>query len=146
MFEKKLKELMTLINKTANNKGEHNSLPGNTYYLENGDVLCLPRNTGVHRFPYQSGGFTMWAMSNGVINAVDGVLQVFHPIHIEHESCVNFFVGLPNGDGTYFPISVLGGGKQLFEPYNTKRYLVYTFRRLTILPIPILLPLLFVHR
>lgn len=127
MFEKKLKELMRQIENTVNNKGPHNSLPGDTYYLDNGDVLCLQRKTGVHRFPYQAGGFTMWAMSDGVINAVDGILRVFHPIHLDHESSVNFFVGLPTEDGTFFPISILGGGKQLFEPYNTKRYLVYTF-------------------
>ena len=122
----KIKDLMKQIENTINNKGPHNTLPGDTYYLDNGDILCLPRKTGVHRFPYQAGGFTMWAMSNGVINAVDGILRVFYPIHLDHDSSVNFFVGLPNGDGTYFPISILGGGKQLFEPYNTKRYLVYT--------------------
>ena len=126
MFEQKLKEIMAQIKATTENKGAHNQLPGNTYYLQSGDVLCLPRTTGVHRFPYQAGGFTMWAMSNGVINAVDGILRVFYPIHLDHDSSVNFFVGLPNDDGTYFPISILGGGKQLFEPYNTKRYLVYT--------------------
>ena len=127
MFEKKLKELMEQIKRTTENKGPHNELPGNAYYLENGDVLCLQRNTGVHRFPYQAGGFTMWAHSDGVIHAVDGLLRVFNPTHMNLDSSVNFFVGIPNGDGTYFPISVLGGGKQLFEPYIVKRYLVYTF-------------------
>lgn len=127
MFEKKLKELMAQIKKAEENKGPDNTLPGNAYYLENGDVLCLQRETGVHRFPYQSGGFTMWAQSNGVIYAADGALRVFRSIHLDYESSINFFVGIPNGDGTYFPISVMGGGKQLFEPYNTKRYLVYTF-------------------
>lgn len=127
MFEQKLKELMEQINKAVDNAGPDNQLPGNAYYLDNGDVLCCQRESGVHRFPYQAGGFTMWAFSNGVIQAVEGVLNIFRPIHLDHDSSVNFFVGIPQEDGTYFPISVLGGGKQLFEPYNVKRYLVYTF-------------------
>ena len=127
MFEQKLKELMTQIGKAVDNAGPDNQLPGNTYYLDNGDVLCCQRESGVHRFPYQAGGFTMWAHSNGVIYAIDGSLRVFRSIHLDYESSINFFVGIPNNDGTYFPISVLGGGKQLFEPYNVKRYLVYTF-------------------
>lgn len=127
MFEAKLKQLMEQINQATQNKSAENSLPGNALYLENGDVLCLPRREGVSRFPYQSGGFTMWAYSDGVIHAIEGVHNVFRPIHVDGDSQVNFFVGLPYGDGTYFPISILGGTKQLFEPFNVKRYLVYSF-------------------
>ncbi len=126
MFEQKLKNIMGQIETALKNAGPDNSLPGNAFYLENGDVLCCQRNSGVHRFPYQDGGFTMWAFSNGVIFAVEGVLNVFRPIHLEHDSSVNFFACVKQDDGTYFPISILGGGKQVFEPYNVKRYLVYS--------------------
>jgi len=127
MFEAKLRELMLQIEKATKNKNEENSLPGNALYLENGDVLCLPREHGVSRFPYQSGGFTMWAYSDGSIHAIEGIHNIFRPIHVDGDSQVNFFVGLPYGYGTYFPISILGGTKQLFEPFDVKRYLVYSF-------------------
>jgi len=125
VFEKKLKSIMEQINSTLKNKSADNMLPGNTFYLENGDVLCCERESGISRYPYQDDGFTLWAYSNGYIYATESVLQVFRYIYMDNDSSINFFVGIPNGDGTYFPISVLGSGKQLFEPFEVKRYLVY---------------------
>ena len=126
MYEKKLKSIMLQIEQTLKNKGADNSLPGNTFYLDNGDILCLERESGVSRYPYQDDGFTLWAHSNGYIYATESVLQVFRYMHMDNDSSINFFVGIPNGDGTYFPVSVLGSGKQLFEPFKVERYLVYT--------------------
>lgn len=126
MYEKKLKSIMLQIEQTLKNKGADNSLPGNTFYLDNGDILCLERESGVSRYPYQDDGFTLWAHSNGYIYATESVLDVFRYMHMDNDSSINFFVGIPNGDGTYFPVSVLGSGKQLFEPFKVERYLVYT--------------------
>ena len=47
MFEQKLKSIMEQIGATLSNKSADNSLPGNTFYLENGDVLCCDRESGV---------------------------------------------------------------------------------------------------
>ena len=126
MFENKLKELMEQITYTVSNPSADNTLPSNAYYLSGGDVLCCPRKNGVSRFPYSCDGLNMWAYSNGVIHTVEGVFNVFHPVHSEHESSVNFFVGIPQDDGTYFPISILGSGQQLIEPFTINRYLVYS--------------------
>lgn len=126
MFENKLKELMGQIGKVIKNPTADNTLPSNSYYLENGDVLCCPRKNGISRFPYSCDGLNMWVYSSGVIHAVEGVFNVFHPVHSEHESSVNFFVGIPQTDGTYFPISILGSGQQLIEPFKIDRYLVYS--------------------
>lgn len=116
---------MEQIGATLSNKSADNSLPGNTFFLENGDVLCCDRESGVSRYPYQDDGFTLWAYSNGYIFATESVLDVFRYMHMDNDSSVNFFVGIPNGDGTYFPVSVLGSGRQLFEPFTVNRYLVY---------------------
>ena len=126
MYEQKLKSIMEQIGTTLSNKSADNSLPGNTFYLENGDVLCCDRESGVSRYPYQDDGFTLWAYSNGYIFATESVLDVFRYMHMDNDSSINFFVGIPNGDGTYFPISVLGSGRQLFEPFKVNRYLVYS--------------------
>lgn len=126
MFESKLKDLMKQINKVVKDPSADYALPSNAYYLENGDVLCCPRKNGVSRFPYSADGLNMWVYSSGVIHAIEGVFNLFRPVHHEHESSINFFVGIPQADGTYFPISILGGGQQLFEPIKVDRYLVYS--------------------
>lgn len=125
-MKNKLIELMAQINNVIENPTADNTLPSNAYFLENGDILCCERKNGISRFPYSCDGLNMWAYSNGVIHAVEGVFNVFHPVHSEHESSVNFFVGIPQADGTYFPISILGSGQQLIEPFKIKRYLVYS--------------------
>ena len=126
MFESKLKELMKQINNVVENPSADYALPSNAYYLENGDILCCPRKNGVSRFPYSADGLNMWVYSSGVIHAIEGTFNVFNPVHHEHDSSVNFFVGIEQADGTYFPISILGGGQQLFEPIKVERYLVYS--------------------
>lgn len=125
MFEQKLKVIMEQINSALKNKSADNTLPGNTFYLENGDVLCCDRESGISRYPYEDNGFTLWAYSNGYIFASESIFQVFREMHMDNDSSINFFVGISNGDGTYFPLSVLGTCRQLFEPFEVKRYLVY---------------------
>ena len=126
MLTDKIKNLMYEINKTLEKNSLESRLPDNTYYLDNGDILCCPRKYGESRFPYSSDGYTLWAHSNGHIHAKEGVFNVFKPVHDEAEPPVGFFAGIGQGDGTYFPISVLGGAEQLFEPFSVKRYLVYS--------------------
>lgn len=125
MFEAKLKEILSQVEDTLKNESPDNKLPGNTFYLDNGNILCCQRENGVSRFPYRDGDFTLWAHSDGSFFADESVLTVFKHDFMDNDSPINFFVGIPREDGTYFPISILGGSKQLFEPYNVKRYLVY---------------------
>lgn len=126
-FENKIKELMELIAQTLERRLSDESLPENTFYLNNGDILCCPRKNGESRYPYVSDGLTLWAYSNGTVQITEGVFNVFRPVHTENESPVNFFAGIKRSDGTFFPISVTGGCRQLFEPFEIKRYVVYSF-------------------
>lgn len=126
MLEQKLKSLMTEIDRVLSRPGPENRLPGDAFFLKNGDVLCLPRKSGVSRYPYSAGGLNMWAYSNGVIHAIEGTFNVFRPVHHENESSVQFFAGLPLEDGTFFPVPVLGGGKPVFAPFAVRHYLVYS--------------------
>ncbi len=125
MLIKKLDELLTKINARLDSNPT-DALPGNVYYLDNSEILCAPRVTGESRYPYICDGYTMWVHSTGYIQTKDGLLNVFKQLYDNNDPSVEFFVGVENGDGTYFPISLLGAAKQLFEPFDVKRYLVYT--------------------
>lgn len=125
MLIKKMEELLAKINDRLNGDCS-DKLPGNVFYLDDSEILCCDRVTGESRFPYSCDGYLMWAHSTGHIQTKDGLLNVFKPLYDNAEPSVEFFAGIENGDGTYFPISLLGAAKQLFEPFNVKRYLVYT--------------------
>ena len=126
MLINNVKNIMVQIQQTLEKQSPSSKLPDNTYYLDNGYILCCPRKYGESRFPYSCDGYTLWAHSNGHIHAKDGVFNVFKPVHDEAEPPIGFFVGIEQSDGSYFPISILGGTEQLFEPFDVKRYLVYS--------------------
>lgn len=101
-------------------------IPGNVFFMNEGKVLCLERENGESRFPYANDGYILWAHSTGHIHVKSGIFNVFKPVYDSNDINVEFIAGIQNADGTYFPISLLGGAKQLTEPYHVKRYLVYT--------------------
>ncbi len=127
MLVNKIKDLLLEIDRTLSEQEETSRLSDNTYYLSDGNILCCPRKYGESRFPYSCDGCTIWAHSTGYIYAKEGVFNVFKPVHDEAEPPIGFWAGIKQKNGEYFPISILGGAEQLFEPYQTKRYLVYSY-------------------
>ena len=93
MFEQKLKSIMEQIGATLSNKSADNSLPGNTFYLENGDDESgeeakqfreqQPKNTGDKPlddgFCAKNANDVLFGSTNGAKNA-------------------DFFGALQNGD------------------------------------------------
>ena len=126
MFEAKLRDLMKQINEIVKNPSADSSLPSDAFFLDGGEVVCCERKNGISRFPYSADGLNMWVYSNGVIHAIEGVFNALPPVHHEHGSPINFFAGIPQEDGTYFPVCVMGSYKQLYEPFKVDRYLVYS--------------------
>ena len=127
MLVNKIKDILLEIDRTLSEQEETSKLSDNTYYLSDGNVLCCPRKYGESRFPYSCDGCTIWAHSTGYIYAKEGVFNVFKPVHDEAEPPIGFWAGIKQKNGEYFPISILGGAEQLFELYQTKRYLVYSY-------------------
>ncbi len=126
MLKSKIREILLEIERINCETDPKGKMPQNTYFMEDGKVLCLERANGESRFPYSSDGYILWAHSSGFIHAKNGLFNVFKPVFDSGEPAVEFFAGIENQDKTYFPISLLGAAKQLFEPYNVKRYVVYS--------------------
>ncbi len=126
MLIQKTKALMAEINEIMANPEAASKMPRNTYFMKNGDVLCGDRACGESRFPYSSNGTLFWAHSTGHIHVKDCMFNLFKPIYDASEPSIEFFAGIPQEDGRYFPIALLGSAKQLFEPYNVKRYTVFS--------------------
>ena len=120
------RELLKEIKKTVSENRSEQKIPGNVFFMKDGNVLCLERHKGESRFPYANDGYILWVHSTGHIHVKSGVFNVFKPVYDGNNINAEFIAGIKTADGSYFPISLTGAAKQLFEPFHVKRYLAYT--------------------
>ena len=108
-FKEKIQELSKWNRDLKNNTilKEKHSLPGNTYILEDNDILSLPRDDGDCRYPYGKDGFNFWAYTSGYMHCNEGLFSVFLRANEGQEPKIAFFAGFPNGNGTYGPVPLL---------------------------------------
>ena len=125
-FESQLKNLMQQINDFK--ATDDNSMPQNTFYLNEKDILCCERDYGVSRCPYDTNGFVVWASSNGIIEAFESTFTVFRSLYFFEDASISFMGGLKQPNGEFFPVSLLECNRQLFEPIKINRYVVYSFK------------------
>jgi len=124
-LENQLKNLLKQINEFK--ATEDNSLPQNTFYLNEKEILCCEREYGVSRFPYDANGLVVWARSNGHIDAYESMFTLFRELNLSEDASIGFFGGLKAENG-FYPVSLFDCSSQLFEAVETKRYVVYSFR------------------
>lgn len=74
-------------------KNHKNKLPGNTYFLDDGSILCILRGDGDNRFPYGENGFNFWTYASGYMHANDGLFSPFLRANEGQEPKIAFFVG-----------------------------------------------------
>ena len=125
-FKNQLENLMKQINDFKAN--ENNSLPQNTFYLNENQILCRERDYGVSRFAYDANGLVVWARSSGHIDAYDSTFTIFRELNNFEDASIAFMGGIAQENGEYFPISLFECHRQLFENIDIKRYVVYSFR------------------
>lgn len=125
-MKRKIRQLLSDIESLK--KTEDTALPANVFYLNDTDILCLERTEGESRYPYDMDGRTLWIHSTGHINATESNLTIFrNSPRLQDESNLDFWGGIKTEDG-WFPVSITGISKQLFEPFKVQRYLVYSKR------------------
>lgn len=125
-FENQLKNLMQQIN--GFKATDDNSMPQNTFYLNEKDILCCEREYGVSRFAYDANGLVVWARSSGHIDAYESTFTIFRELNNFEDASIAFIGGLKQENGDYFPVSLFECHRQLFENIDIKRYVVYSFR------------------
>lgn len=107
-------------------KDKHNKLPENSYFLSDTAVVCYPRkHYGDSRYPYYRDGLVMFAHTSGYIDCVEGMFNVFRCAYYNEDTPVCFYAGEQMQNG-FFPISVTGAARQLCEPMQMERYVVFT--------------------
>ncbi len=117
MFIEKVKEIVSKVNSL--NKTKDNTLPDNSYFMDDGSVLCYPRKYGDSRYPYQSDGLVMFAHTNGYIDVTEGMFNVFRQAHYNEDTVIGFF-----GGAGKTPVSITGAAQVYADDFN--RYTVFT--------------------
>ena len=118
-FDIQLKNLMKQINDFK--ASEDNSLPQNTFYLNENQILCGERDYGVSRFAYDANGLVVWARSSGHIDAYDSTFTIFRELNNFEDASIAFMGGLKQENGEYFPVSLFECHRQLFENIDIKK-------------------------
>lgn len=98
-------------------------LPGNCWFIENGEILTVPRDDGDCRYPYGRDGFNFWAYSSGYMHCNEGLFSPFLRPNEGQEPKIAFFAGFPDGNGRYsvFPllsVPIAGTGNGAAEHYT----------------------------
>ncbi|NCC50356.1 MAG: hypothetical protein EOM20_03985 [Spartobacteria bacterium] len=118
-------EVHTLLNSpSARDAG----MPGHTFFLANGDILCLPRDEGDSRYPYGHNGFNFWAHSSGYMYSNEGLFSIFSRATNGQEPRIAFFaIPTPEDESPALPISLLSV-PVMTEPeqMDIRRYTVFT--------------------
>lgn len=127
-LREKITSILSDIDKLWQGDVSSAALPGNAYFLNENDILCCERTTGTSRYPYDADGLVVWAHDNGYIDACESTFTIFKTAHFAEDPSIGFFAGIPLDDGSFYPISVFGASRQLFEPLPVRRYTVFSRR------------------
>ncbi len=118
-------EILELVGKVHSlKKSKENTLPNNSYFLSENEILCYPNENGDSRYPYHKEGLVLFAHSDGYLDCVEGAFNLFKCANYNEDTPIAFFAG-EKFDGGFFPYSITGAARQLFES-NAVRYTVFT--------------------
>ncbi len=78
-------------------------------FLNDGNVLILPRSKGDSRYVYGDRGFNFWVHASGYIYASEGLFSLFSRRKEGEEPVIAFFAGLPKNKSkkSFYPVSLL---------------------------------------
>ena len=119
--------LLAQIKKVQTDPAGADMLPRNSFYLDYDKVVCCKRDIGESRYPYDSDGLVVWLRSTGFIDALESTFTIFKTANFGEESAVSFFGGVKKDNGEYFPVSVTGSSRQMYEE-GVNRYIVYSLK------------------
>jgi hypothetical protein len=103
------------------------AMPARTCFIDDHQVLSLPREDGDNRYPFGQDGFNFWAYASGYMHANEGLFSTFLRAADGQEPLVAFFAGLPRPAGGYDPVPLLPVPRcDLDEEWGIERYTVFS--------------------
>lgn len=123
-MKEKIAQLFEKIQGVFSCDSEDCRLPENTFFLDDGEILCLPRRNGDSRYPYGVDGFYLWAYQSGYFTSNESSFTIFPLSEEGKRPYLAFFFGEKTGVNAYHPVSFTGAAIQPRE--EVRRYTVYT--------------------
>lgn len=119
-------EVLYLYNKIINFKpGENNTLPENTFFLDDDLILCKDRKYGDSRTPYTNDGLTLWAHASGNLSVNETTFFIFNPTLEGKQPSVTFFGGVKNEKDEYDFVSITGNADTILS-YDAPKYVIFS--------------------
>ena len=117
-------EILNIYSQIKNFKAsKNNSLPENTYFLNDELILCTDRKYGDSRYPYSVDGFTLWAHASGNIAVNESNYFLFPPTLEGKQPSLTFLGGIK---GDKYSFVSINGNCDNFLTHKLAKYTVYS--------------------
>ena len=125
-FEEILKKIHDFLSDEEAKKA--GKLASGAFFINNDDVLCMPRAFGDSRRPYSASGLTLWAYSSGNIKIEESTFNYNLDFDCGRDPKIAFYFGEKEAGekNAFVPVSITGAGVNPREDENVKRYVVFT--------------------
>ena len=124
-MKNKLFKLLNEIEFLKANPSADKALPENTFFLNDDEILCTDSTYADIRMPYDMDGRNLWIYSTGRITICESRMIYLRQCLFNENSTLDFFGGIKLNENEWFPVSILGVHKHMYEPVKVARYTVY---------------------
>lgn len=100
------------------------AMPGKAYFIEDNNILAIPREDGDCRYPFGQNGFNYWVYASGYLHCNEGLFSPYLRASEGQEPKIAFFAGFKGEEG-YKVIPILSV-PVMDEQVQTERYTVFT--------------------
>ncbi|MEG0711370.1 MAG: hypothetical protein RR448_03890, partial [Niameybacter sp.] len=99
-------------------------MPGKAFFVEDNNILAIPREDGDCRYPFGQNGFNYWVYASGYLHSNEGLFSPYLRASEGQEPKIAFFAGF-KGEEHYKVIPILSV-PVMDEHVQTERYTVFT--------------------
>lgn len=106
-------------------KAKETEMPGKVYFIEDDNILALPREDGDCRYPFGENGFNYWVYASGYMHSNEGLFSPYLRVSEGGEPKIAFFAGFPKADGKYDVVPILAV-PVIESDKKVERYTIFT--------------------
>ena len=99
-------------------------MPGKAFFIEDNNILAMPREDGDCRYPFGQNGFNYWVYASGYLHSNEGLFSPFLRASEGQEPKIAFFAGFE--DGAKYQVVPILSVPVMNEKIEVERYTIFT--------------------